>query len=65
MTPEQKAAYIQSQATSAMIEALGMQALNKERELRGESMAYDDVAFDKLIEKYGLDHNTVVKFLKN
>ena len=59
MTPEQKAAYVQSQAACALIEAMGMQALNMQRERQGYSMAYDDEAFFALIEKYGIHLNAV------
>ncbi len=63
-TPETRAAYVQSQATAAMIEALGMQAENAQRIHRGEAMAYDEAAFDAVINKYGLDHNSIVSFLR-
>ena len=65
MTNEQKAAYIQSQAACALIEAMGMQALNMQRERQGYSMAYDDEAFFKLIEKYGIHHNAVLGSLQS
>ena len=64
MTPEQRAAYIQAQSTCAMIEAMGMQALNMQREQQGYSMAYDDEAFFKLIDKYGIGHNAVLNFVR-
>ena len=43
----------------AMIEAMGMVALNQYRTNRGETIAYDDRAFNALIEKYGIHHNAV------
>lgn len=61
MTPEQKAAYIQAQAVCALIEAMGMQALNRDRDTKGLSLAYDDEAFFGLIEKYGIHHNATVE----
>lgn len=60
MTPEQQAAFLHAQATCAMIEAMGMQAMNMQREQQGYSMAYDDEAFFKLIEKYGIHHNAAI-----
>ena len=62
MTPEQKAAYVQAQAASALIEAMGMQAENKRREQQGLSMAYGEEQFDALINKYGIHHNATVGF---
>jgi len=60
MTPEQQAAYVNAQATCAMIEAMGMVALNEQRKVLGHSMAYDDQAFSDLINKYGIHHNAVL-----
>lgn len=42
----------------------GMLALNKEWELKGQALAYDDEAFFNLIEKYGLEHNTVLNYMR-
>jgi len=44
-TPEERAAYVISQSVCALIEAMGMVAENKQREHRGESMAYDACSF--------------------
>ena len=65
MNEEQRAAYIQSQVACAMIEALGMQAENQQREIQGESMAYVAEHFDKLQNKYGIDHNSVILFMRD
>lgn len=62
MTNEQKAAYVNSQTACAMIEAMGMQAENQQRERQGYSMAYGDKAFFDLIEKYGIHHNAVHQY---
>jgi len=59
MTPEQKAAYVMSQAASALIEAMGMHACNMQRAACGYSMAYDEGAFLSIIDKYGISHNAV------
>lgn len=63
-TPECRAVFIQSQATSAMIEAMGMQAENEQRKINGESLAYREEHFVELINKYGLGHNSVITFLQ-
>ncbi len=62
MRKEQQAAYINAQAACALIEAMAMAAENNVREQRGESMAYDQVDFQNLIEKYGIHSNAVVSF---
>jgi hypothetical protein len=59
MTPEQKAAFVNSQVACALIEAMGMQAENQQRTNRGHSIAYGEDAFAALIEKYGIHHNAV------
>jgi hypothetical protein len=59
MTEEQRAAYVNAMSTCAMIEAMGMEAENKQRERLGLSMAYNDEAFFGLIEKYNIRHNGV------
>lgn len=60
MTEEQNAAYVFSQATCALIEAMGMIAENAYRASNGEATAYRDEAFNALINKYGIHHNAVV-----
>ncbi len=60
MTPEQQTAYVQAQATCALIEAMGMHAENMQRQSIGMSMAYDSEAFGGLIEQYGIHHNAVI-----
>lgn len=60
----ENAIYVQSQIACALIEAMGMQAENMQRQHRGESMAYSDVAFNDLIVKYGIHHNAILTLLK-
>jgi hypothetical protein len=62
MTPEQKAAFINSQVACALIEAAAMTAENQQREAVGHSMAYNEEAFLGLIDSYGISHNKVVEF---
>lgn len=44
-------AYMLSEHIKRLIEAMGMQAENKAREIRGESLAYDEQAFLNLVHK--------------
>ena len=60
MNDEQKASYVFTQAVCALLEMEGMKAENKQRELRGESLAYDHKAFCDLILQYGIGHNSVI-----
>lgn len=65
MTPEQKAAYINSQATAAKIAAMGMEAENQQRIRDGMALAYLDKDFFNLIQEYGLGSNNVVGYLQS
>ncbi len=60
MTEEQKAAYVNAQATAAQISAISMCAANTERQSQGLALAYDEAAFVKLLDDYGLHHNTLM-----
>jgi hypothetical protein len=53
----QSLVYFKMNMLQAEIELQGMIAENKTRELRGESLAYNEKAFTALIEKYGIHHN--------
>ncbi len=57
VTPEQQAAYVNAQTACALIEAAGMTAENKQREVCGHSMAYVEEDFLAVIEKYGIHHD--------
>ena len=65
MNDEQNLVYIKSQLLCAEIEMNAMIAENKQREILGQSMAYTEDAFMKLIEKYGIYHNAIVSSLCN
>ena len=56
MTPEQKAAYVNSQAACAVIEALAMMTENGQKPYEKLHKKQD---FEALIEKYGLQDNVV------
>lgn len=62
MNENQRAAYIFSQAACALIEAMEMFSFNQQRLADGFTIGYDDKAFRDLIT--GIDHNSVVAFLR-
>ena len=53
-------AYVISQSTAAMIEAMGMAAANAQHP---QDQPYADSDFLNVIEKYGLYHNSVMNTL--
>lgn len=61
MTDEQSAAYVNGQVACANIEALGMQAENKQCEIKGNPIPYTYQHFNALIEKYAIHHNAVIE----
>jgi hypothetical protein len=65
MTPEQRVAYVAAQTAAALIEMEAMKAANKEREMHGYALAWDEGAFMSLISKYGLDGNTIIKLFQD
>ena len=64
MTPEQKAAYIIAQAAALSAHVTGMVAENQVRIAGGDSLAYDEAAFDTVIARYCVEHNEVLSFLE-
>lgn len=65
MNNESKNTYIRAQVACAFIEAMGMKADNKQREIEGYSPAYTLKDFVKLIERYGIHHNAVIDMLRD
>ena len=65
MDKEARVAYIISQAASAMITAMGMQAENEQRKHLDQSMAYQEDAFLKVIRDHGIGCNDVVAYLRD
>lgn len=61
---ENRGAYLLSQSVCALITAMGMQAENDHRKQRGESMAYTEEAFQKLILDHGIGCNDAILFLR-
>jgi hypothetical protein len=63
MTTEQQAAYIQAQATAALIEALGMMSTNLHHALNlNDGLPRKEQDFLDLINRYGIHHNTVIGY---
>ena len=65
MTPEQQAAYVQSQVVCALAEILGAMSENMQRAACGQSMAYDDAAFSEIPDRYGISHNAVLELFRS
>lgn len=63
MSPEQKAAYVFSQAACMLVELEAMKLANFERAQAGAAPAYGEQAFRELPDKYALHHNDVVGFM--
>lgn len=60
-----RVAYINAQIVCAQAEIAGMVAFNMQRAALGESMAYDEEEFLKIPIKYGIDHNSVIEYLRD
>lgn len=63
ITPEQKAAYVQSQAAMAIGEIAMMQAENQQAALEGKPPVYVK-EFGLLDRKYCIGHNDVVGYFR-
>ena len=55
-----EAAKLIANSSAALIEAMGMMSENIERANRGESLAYTEEAFNKVITDNGIDYNSVI-----
>ena len=55
-----KAAQLIANSSAALIEAMGMMSENIERANRGESLAYTEETFNKVVEDNGIDYNSVM-----
>ena len=60
---EDRGAYLISQSICDLITAMGMQAENDHRKHRGESVAYTEEAFQKVILDHGIGSNDAIMFL--
>ena len=56
-----KAAQLIANSSAALIEAMGMMSENIERANRGESLAYTENSFMKLIQDNGITYNDVIQ----
>jgi hypothetical protein len=64
MTPEQAAAFIQSQTACAMAEIEAMKSENRMRQIQDHSPAYDEGAFRAVPDAFGIGHNSVVEMFR-
>ena len=55
-----EAAKLIANSSAALIEAMGMMSENIERANRGESLAYTEEAFNKMVMNNGIDYNSVM-----
>ena len=55
-----EAAKLKANSSAALIEAMGMMSENIERANRGESLAYTEEAFNKVVMNNGIDYNSVM-----
>lgn len=60
MTNEQKAAYINAQVASMLVEMEAMKVENVLRSIKGFVPKYDGGDFLALPEKYGVHHNAII-----
>ncbi len=59
-----RAALLFSQSVCAMLRGLGMMSENLQRVHRGESIAYTDEMFEKVITEFGVGWNSAVLLLR-
>lgn len=55
-----EAAKLIANSSAALIEVMGMMSENIERANRGESLAYTEEAFNKVVMNNGIDYNSVM-----
>lgn len=55
-----EAAKLIANSSAALIVAMGMMSENIERANRGESLAYTEEAFNKVVMNNGIDYNSVM-----
>lgn len=55
-----EAAKLIANSSAGLIEAMGMMSENIERANRGESLAYTEEAFNKVVMNNGIDYNSVM-----
>lgn len=60
----ERAVLIFSQSVAALCMKEGMKAENMQRSVIGESMAYRDTDFFRVIDEYGISFNAVINYLR-
>jgi len=66
MTPEQKATFINARVAMLNAEIAGMVAENMQRAAIGDSMAYTEASFTRLMDSYGdLYHNALIDYFRD
>ena len=65
MTPDQKAAFINSQVACAQIDMAAMAAENEANRCDGRPIAWGSNSFIALIDKYAIGHNAVITFMED
>ncbi len=55
------AAELFADSSRALIYAMGMQAENEQRKIKGEAMAYVESDFVELVSSCNIDHNQVIE----
>lgn len=65
MTDNEKHAYIVASAAAMLAEMESMKAANHERRVNNYPDAYTEKDFIRLIEKYGMDHNSIIRILRD
>lgn len=61
---QQTAALVMARVARAMLRAAGMYSENQRRLQRGEAIAYDEHAFDGLVDSEGIGENAVISTLR-
>ncbi len=66
MTPEQKAAYVIAQSVCAFAELMHMTEHNTRDSIKGiHPPLYNPSDFIEVMDKYGLQHNTLISFFRD
>lgn len=65
MDINERCAFVIAQAACANAEIAAMQAENQQRVLQGYSIAYNERAFMDVQNKYLIEHNAVIEYLRH
>jgi hypothetical protein len=64
MNEESRAAFLFSQSVCVLTRTLGMMSENMQREHLGQSMAYQQDAFEKVLQEGGIEWNDALTTLR-